>query len=142
MCPSFLCVGQLQQIVLWVRACLHTARTVWPSGLRRWLQAPVRKGVGSNPTAVTFHSFCHHLHGFQHACHMVTSSCAKNPEYYKVSRELMAVNRKVGSSSLPGSVLLMSYMQISCKHYANIVRTSCKHHANIMQTSRKHPCEP
>ena len=29
-------------------------QTVWPSGLRRWLQAPVRKGVGSNPTAVTF----------------------------------------------------------------------------------------
>ena len=29
------------------------AETVWPSGLRRWLKAPVRKGVGSNPTAVT-----------------------------------------------------------------------------------------
>ena len=29
--------------------------TVWPSGLRRWLQAPVRKGVGSNPTAVIGH---------------------------------------------------------------------------------------
>ena len=29
-----------------------TAKTVWPSGLRRWLQAPVRKGVGSNSTAV------------------------------------------------------------------------------------------
>ena len=28
------------------------SQTVWPSGLRRWLQAPVRKGVGSNPTAV------------------------------------------------------------------------------------------
>ena len=27
--------------------------TVWPSGPRRWLQAPVRTGVGSNPTAVT-----------------------------------------------------------------------------------------
>ena len=27
--------------------------TVWPSGLRRWLQAPVRKGVGSKSTAVT-----------------------------------------------------------------------------------------
>ena len=27
--------------------------TVWPSGLRRWLQAPVRKGVGSNLTAVS-----------------------------------------------------------------------------------------
>ena len=34
---------------------LFEAWTVWPSGLRRWLQAPVRKGVGSNPTAVTFH---------------------------------------------------------------------------------------
>ena len=32
-------------------------KTVWPSGLRRWLQAPVRKGVGSNPTAVTFGNF-------------------------------------------------------------------------------------
>ena len=26
----------------------------WPSGLRRWLNAPVRKGVGSNPTDVIF----------------------------------------------------------------------------------------
>ena len=31
---------------------LLSYKTVWPSGLRRWLQAPVRKGVGSNPTAV------------------------------------------------------------------------------------------
>ena len=31
-------------------------KTVWPSGLRRWLKAPVRKGVGSNPTADIFHS--------------------------------------------------------------------------------------
>ena len=28
--------------------------TVWPNGLRRWLQAPVRKGVGSSPTGVRF----------------------------------------------------------------------------------------
>jgi hypothetical protein len=28
------------------------SETLWPSGLRRWLQAPVRKGVGSNPTGV------------------------------------------------------------------------------------------
>ena len=27
-------------------------KTVWASGLRRWLKEPVRKGVGSNPTAV------------------------------------------------------------------------------------------
>ena len=31
-----------------------TGKTVWPTGLRRWLKAPVRKGVGSNPTAVTW----------------------------------------------------------------------------------------
>ena len=31
----------------------HVFKTVWPSGLRRWLQAPVRKGLGSSPTAVT-----------------------------------------------------------------------------------------
>ena len=32
---------------------LATCKTLWPSGLRRWLKAPVRKGVGSNPTGVT-----------------------------------------------------------------------------------------
>ena len=29
------------------------ARAVWPSGPTNWLKAPVREGVGSNPTAVT-----------------------------------------------------------------------------------------
>ena len=29
-------------------------KTLWPSGLRRWLKAPFRKGVGSNPTGVIF----------------------------------------------------------------------------------------
>ena len=37
-------------VTQWIRSL----RTVWPSGLRRWLQAPVRKGVGSNPGAVIF----------------------------------------------------------------------------------------
>ena len=30
----------------------QNSETLWPSGLRRWLKAPVRKGVGSNPTGV------------------------------------------------------------------------------------------
>ena len=34
---------------------INALMTVWPSGLRRWLKAPVRKGVGSNPTAVILH---------------------------------------------------------------------------------------
>ena len=41
-------------------ACAHVRarvpelapKTLWPSGLRRWLKAPVRKGVGSSPTGV------------------------------------------------------------------------------------------
>ena len=37
---------------------LHSVvKAAWPSGLRRQLQALVRKGVGSNPTAVIY--FCH-----------------------------------------------------------------------------------
>ena len=30
------------------------SRTLWPSGLRRWLKAPVRKGVVSKFTGVSF----------------------------------------------------------------------------------------
>ena len=41
---------QAESLKLRIPAC---ASTVCLSGLRRWLQAPVRKGVGSNPTAVT-----------------------------------------------------------------------------------------
>ena len=37
-----------------VRMVTLLTETLWPSGLRRWLKAPFRKGVGSNPTAVTF----------------------------------------------------------------------------------------
>ena len=29
----------------------YVNKVAWPSGLRRWFKAPVRKGVGSNPTA-------------------------------------------------------------------------------------------
>ena len=36
-----------------------TAATLWPSGLRRWLKAPFRKGVGSNPTGVIFFACTH-----------------------------------------------------------------------------------
>ena len=35
---------------------LMCTATVWPSGLRRCVKAAVRKGVGSNPTAVMFWS--------------------------------------------------------------------------------------
>ena len=33
-------------------AALPPPLTVWPNGLRRWLQAPVRQGAGSSPAAV------------------------------------------------------------------------------------------
>ena len=55
--------------------------TVWPSGPKRWLQAPVRKGVGSNPTAVIGSSKAKKAGAAQaskncncHLCHKVQSS--------------------------------------------------------------------
>ena len=46
---AILLVIPVSRFISWLR-CLPNM-TVWPSGLRRWLKAPVRKGVGSNPTA-------------------------------------------------------------------------------------------
>ena len=41
-------------------------QAVWPSGLRRQLQALVRKGEGSNPSAVTFSHDCGLLNSRQY----------------------------------------------------------------------------
>ena len=35
-----------------VRLVILLTETLWPSGPRRWLKAPFRKGVGSKPTVV------------------------------------------------------------------------------------------
>ena len=35
---------------------------IWPSGLRRQLQALVRKGMGSNPMVIMIASFVHQKH--------------------------------------------------------------------------------
>ena len=58
----------------YLKICLFAAyikqnafvKTVWPSGLRHWLKAPVRKDVGSNPTAVTWKSHARLLGQTQH----------------------------------------------------------------------------
>ena len=47
--PLFFCVERSACF-----AAATTNATAWPSGLRRQLKALVRKGVGSNPTAVIF----------------------------------------------------------------------------------------
>jgi hypothetical protein len=44
------CLAQNQQSKPWMHLILPN--TLWPSGLRRWLKAPFRKGVGSDPTGV------------------------------------------------------------------------------------------
>ena len=38
----------------YVKVVILLTETLWPSGLRRWLKAPFRKRVGSNPAGVTF----------------------------------------------------------------------------------------
>ena len=44
--------GSSQSFVVLIAGQPRQNMTVWPSGLRRWLKAPFRKGVGSNPTTV------------------------------------------------------------------------------------------
>ena len=44
------CLAQNQQSKAWMNLILP--KTLWPSGLRRWLKAPFRKGEGSDPTGV------------------------------------------------------------------------------------------
>jgi hypothetical protein len=44
------CLTQNQQSKAWMNLVLP--KTLWPSGLRRWLKAPFRKGVGSDSTGV------------------------------------------------------------------------------------------
>ena len=44
----------LHSLHVHIHASSTVTKTVWPSGLRRWLKAPFRKGVGSNPTAVIY----------------------------------------------------------------------------------------
>ena len=46
------CHGPVKGHVFGQLAVLPAIRAVWPRGQRRWFHAPVRKGVGSNPTAV------------------------------------------------------------------------------------------
>ena len=50
--PGALCLRTVSFIYAMACALIEEIKTVWPSGLRRWLKAPFRKGVGSNPTAV------------------------------------------------------------------------------------------
>ena len=47
------CSESVRSLIIGHRMQLAVA-TAWPSGLRRQLKALVRKGVGSNPTAVKF----------------------------------------------------------------------------------------
>ena len=47
-----LCAGEAGQEFLTRLYDSSIDWTPWPSGLRRWLKAQVRKGVGSNPTGV------------------------------------------------------------------------------------------
>ena len=73
-------------------------KTVWPSCLKRWLQAPVRKGVGSNPTAVTLVFTCRHVfeckwiqsrsvaHAWIHTTHVNSHACIATSEQVGLQR--------------------------------------------------------
>ena len=84
--------------------------TVWPSGLRRWLQAPVRKGVGSNPTAVSsLQQSCVAVSPTtelnQHSCQNVAHVVLSTPTQHNVNFKFPSTNRL--RTTLFGSSILM-----------------------------------
>ena len=102
-----LCFLVQRQTYAWAEAL---NMTVWPSGLRRWLQAPVRKGVGSNPTAVSsLQQRCAavslptklHQHFGQNVAHVVLSTSTQ----HNVNFKFPSTNRK--KTTLFGSSILM-----------------------------------
>ena len=93
-------------------------RTVWPSGLRRWLQAPVRKGVGSNPTAVTlFMLVC-----FFFAC--TEGGCCQ----LGVQRVCVVCRGACGELAVPGQEVRGRRRQVPRNSLCSLVaeRQSCK----------------
>ena len=84
--------------------------TVWPSGLRRWLQAPVRKGVGSNPTAVSsLQQSCVAVSPTtelnQYSCQNVAHVVLSTSTQHNVNFKFPSTNRK--KTTLFGSSILM-----------------------------------
>ena len=79
-------------------------KTVWPSGLRRWLKAPFRKGVGSNPTAVTL--CCHALQFLLYTCCLLCLAPSWAPR--GTTRTAYLVGCRRGRGSNPLSVALSS----------------------------------
>ena len=84
--------------------------TVWPSGLRRWLQAPVRKGAGSNLTAVSsLQQSCAAVSPTtelnQHSCQIVAHVALSTSTQHNVNFKFPSTNWK--KTALFGSSILM-----------------------------------
>ena len=84
--------------------------TVWPSGLRRWLQAPVRKGARSNPTAVSsLQQSCAAVSPTtelnQHSCQNVARVVLSTSTQHNVNYKFPSTNRR--KTTLFGSSILM-----------------------------------
>ena len=81
------------------------------SGLRRWLKAPFRKGVGSNPTGITFCSGAGAGCSRPQARRCLRVAASRRnllPEPGWLERD--AVNLQVGSSSFPGTIFVVGFM--------------------------------
>ena len=97
--------------------------TVWQSGLRRWLPAPVRKGVGSSPTAVSSLqqscvAVCPTTKQNQHFCQNVAYVVLSTSTQHNVKSKLPSTNR--GQKTLFRLAILMfctfpSYPKVTTK---------------------------
>ena len=118
--------------------------TVWPSGLRRWLQAPVRKGVGSNPTAVILFANPNLAHAPRkedvgYGCARSASSFALTAHGYdfvqKACEELRASRRAPASTfdvDLPAQTLRLFRRDF---WHAGCVRVTCQACAKAWRTA-------
>ncbi len=102
----------------------QTTSTAWPSGLRRYVKAVVRKGVGSNPTAVIFicsqGSVFHLQNTFDEVRLVSTDSVARLAQ----SVERQALNLMVvGSSPTVGVcvIAVFRFLAVEIVRFANFI---------------------
>ena len=100
---------------------------LWPSGLRRWLKAPFRKGVGSNPTGVSLRLYSRLLAHCAIVCHSSThflgpvSDAGANPCH---CRPLAKTGRDLSPRAVCPAMRRQTYLVMASSDCAS---TWCRH---------------
>ena len=112
----------------------ESSKTVWPSGLRRWLKAPVRKGVGSNPTAVISQRGACCL-----SCASQRANEARGPGYGAVVPHPLSMREALGSIPSLSTFCHRSCLRIALRCCRARVATSEVHNDRALGVVVSHP---